>query len=170
MPGPRCKHKFFYYELCAFSAPHCLPCWFIRNIQTESPPLGLYWVSLLLVKHELRSLVWVAFLEGCFNCSSFYPTGPSHMSFYVRTHKGATLSQWSLGNGTPVTSKGGDYFVFYSHGLQASTWHFWIEVQVRQSHHRCYHWSGSQGGIWQDPWDQSVFCLLRARELINFLL
>lgn len=55
------------------------------------------------------------------------------MSFYVRTHKGATLSQWSLGNGTPVTSKGGDYFVFYSHGLQASTWHFWIEVQVGSS-------------------------------------
>ncbi|XP_040097804.1 endoplasmic reticulum metallopeptidase 1-like [Oryx dammah] len=61
---------------------------------------------------------------------TFEATGPSHMSFYVRTHKGALLSQWSLGNGTPVTSKGGDYFVFYSHGLQASTWHFWIEVQV----------------------------------------
>ncbi|XP_043343142.1 endoplasmic reticulum metallopeptidase 1 isoform X1 [Cervus canadensis] len=61
---------------------------------------------------------------------TFEATGPSHMSFYVRTHKGATLSQWSLGNGTPVTSKGGDYFVFYSHGLQASAWHFWIEVQV----------------------------------------
>ncbi|XP_055434121.1 endoplasmic reticulum metallopeptidase 1 isoform X2 [Bubalus kerabau] len=61
---------------------------------------------------------------------TFEATGPSHMSFYVRTHKRATLSQWSLGNGTPVTSKGGDYFVFYSHGLQASTWHFWIEVQV----------------------------------------
>lgn len=29
------------------------------------------------------------------------------MSFYVRAHKGSTLSQWSLGNGTPVTSKGG---------------------------------------------------------------
>lgn len=52
------------------------------------------------------------------------------MSFYVRAHKGSTLSQWSLGNGTPVTSKGGDYFVFYSHGLQASAWQFWIEVQV----------------------------------------
>ncbi|XP_029059906.1 endoplasmic reticulum metallopeptidase 1 isoform X2 [Monodon monoceros] len=61
---------------------------------------------------------------------TFEATGPSHMSFYVRTHKGSTLSQWSLGNGTPVTSKGGDYFVFYSHGLQASTWQFWIEVQV----------------------------------------
>lgn len=52
------------------------------------------------------------------------------MSFYVRTHKGSTLSQWSLGNGIPVTSRGGDYFVFYSHGLQASAWQFWIEVQV----------------------------------------
>ncbi|XP_073908026.1 endoplasmic reticulum metallopeptidase 1 isoform X2 [Castor canadensis] len=60
---------------------------------------------------------------------TFEATGPSHMSFYVRTHKGSTLSQWSLGNGTPVTSKGGDYFVFYSHGLQASPWQFWIEVQ-----------------------------------------
>ncbi|XP_073908028.1 endoplasmic reticulum metallopeptidase 1 isoform X5 [Castor canadensis] len=63
---------------------------------------------------------------------TFEATGPSHMSFYVRTHKGSTLSQWSLGNGTPVTSKGGDYFVFYSHGLQASPWQFWIEVQVSE--------------------------------------
>ncbi|KAL1787365.1 endoplasmic reticulum metallopeptidase 1 [Sigmodon hispidus] len=63
---------------------------------------------------------------------TFEATGPSHMSFYVRTHKGSTLSQWSLGNGTPVTSRGGDYFVFYSHGLQASAWQFWIEVQVSE--------------------------------------
>ncbi|XP_006881373.1 PREDICTED: endoplasmic reticulum metallopeptidase 1 [Elephantulus edwardii] len=63
---------------------------------------------------------------------TFEVTGPSHVSFYVRTHKGSTLSQWSLGNGTPVTSKGGDYFVFYSHGLQASAWRFWIEVQVSE--------------------------------------
>ncbi|KAM6184070.1 endoplasmic reticulum metallopeptidase 1 isoform 3-T3 [Erethizon dorsatum] len=61
---------------------------------------------------------------------TFEATGPSHMSFYIRAHKGSTLSQWSLGNGTPVTCKGGDYFVFYSHGLQASAWQFWIEVQV----------------------------------------
>ncbi|XP_057635172.1 endoplasmic reticulum metallopeptidase 1 isoform X2 [Chionomys nivalis] len=63
---------------------------------------------------------------------TFEAAGPSHMSFYVRTHKGSTLSQWSLGNGTPVTSRGGDYFVFYSHGLQASAWQFWIEVQVSE--------------------------------------
>ncbi|XP_012576863.1 PREDICTED: endoplasmic reticulum metallopeptidase 1 isoform X2 [Condylura cristata] len=61
---------------------------------------------------------------------TFEAVGPSHMSFYIRTHKGTTLSQWSLGSGTPVTSKGGDYFVFYSHGLQASAWQFWIEIQV----------------------------------------
>ena len=137
MPGPRCKHKFSYYELCAFSAPHCLPL-LIHDEHPDWKPSTRFALSVfIVVKHELRSLVWVvflvAFLEGCFNCSSFYPTGPSHMSFYVRTHKGATLSQWSLGNGTPVTSKGGDYFVFYSHGLQASTWHFWIEVQVGSS-------------------------------------
>ncbi|XP_038193626.1 endoplasmic reticulum metallopeptidase 1 isoform X2 [Arvicola amphibius] len=63
---------------------------------------------------------------------TFEATGPSHMSFYVRSHKGSTLSRWSLGNGTPVTSRGGDYFVFYSHGLQASAWQFWIEVQVSE--------------------------------------
>ncbi|XP_031245925.1 endoplasmic reticulum metallopeptidase 1 isoform X3 [Mastomys coucha] len=63
---------------------------------------------------------------------TFEATGPSHMSFYVRTHKGSTLSQWSLGNGIPVPSRGGDYFVFYSHGLQASAWQFWIEVQVSE--------------------------------------
>ncbi|KAM5298949.1 endoplasmic reticulum metallopeptidase 1 isoform 3-T3 [Ctenodactylus gundi] len=63
---------------------------------------------------------------------TFEAIGPSHMSFYVRAHKGSTLSQWSLGSGTPVTSRGGDYFVFYSHGLQASAWQFWIEVQVSE--------------------------------------
>lgn len=65
------------------------------------------------------------------------------MSFYVRARKGSTLSQWSLGNGTPVTSKGGDYFVFYSHGLRASAWQFWIEVQVRVFQHSLFPWPGS---------------------------
>lgn len=69
------------------------------------------------------------------------------MSLYVRPHKGSTLSQWSLGNGTPVTSKGGDYFVFYSHGLQASAWQFWIEVQVGTSQPRWPHWSAFQVGV-----------------------
>ncbi|XP_038625855.1 endoplasmic reticulum metallopeptidase 1 [Tachyglossus aculeatus] len=65
---------------------------------------------------------------------TFEVTGPSHMSFYVRAHEGSTLIRWSLGNGIPVTSKGGDYFVFYSHGLQASAWQFWIEVQASAEH------------------------------------
>ncbi|XP_004706575.2 endoplasmic reticulum metallopeptidase 1 [Echinops telfairi] len=63
---------------------------------------------------------------------TFETTGPSHISLYIRTHQGSALTQWSLGSGTPVTSKGGDYFVFYSHGLQASAWQFWIEVQVTE--------------------------------------
>lgn len=93
---------------------------------------------------------WLAFLVDAVlrivitDLSSSYVTGPSHMSLYVRPHKGSTLSQWSLGNGTPVTSKGGDYFVFYSHGLQASAWQFWIEVQVGISQHCWLHWSASQ--------------------------
>lgn len=77
------------------------------------------------------------------------------MSFYVRPHKGSTLSQWSLGNGTPVTSKGGDYFVFYSHGLQASAWQFWIEVQVGISQH-CWYLIRFLSGIRQESntWNQ----------------
>lgn len=101
--------------------------------------------------------------------SSSYVTGPSHMSLYVRPHKGSTLSQWSLGNGTPVTSKGGDYFVFYSHGLQASAWQFWIEVQVG--------FPSTAGITGQVPrWQLasikylgSVCCLHRARKLTAFL-
>lgn len=57
--------------------------------------------------------------------------GPSHMSLYLRVHQGATLSKWSLGDGTPVININGDYFVYYSHGLQAGPWHFWIELKVR---------------------------------------
>lgn len=52
------------------------------------------------------------------------------MSLYVRPHEGSTLSTWSLGDGVPVASLGGDYFVFYSHGLQATPWHFWVELTV----------------------------------------
>lgn len=52
------------------------------------------------------------------------------MSLYVRPHEGSVLSTWSLGDGIPVASLGGDYFVFYSHGLQATPWHFWVELTV----------------------------------------
>uniref|UniRef100_A0A8C4K9Q6 Endoplasmic reticulum metallopeptidase 1 n=1 Tax=Dromaius novaehollandiae TaxID=8790 RepID=A0A8C4K9Q6_DRONO len=63
---------------------------------------------------------------------NFEVSGPSHMSLYIRPHEGSTLSTWSLGDGRPVASIGGDYFVFYSHGLQATAWHFWIELTVKE--------------------------------------
>uniref|UniRef100_A0A672UZF9 Endoplasmic reticulum metallopeptidase 1 n=1 Tax=Strigops habroptila TaxID=2489341 RepID=A0A672UZF9_STRHB len=65
---------------------------------------------------------------------SFEVSGPSHMSLYVRPHEGSTLSTWSLGDGVPVASIGGDYFVFYSHGLQATPWHFWVELMAPEKH------------------------------------
>ncbi|XP_062456249.1 endoplasmic reticulum metallopeptidase 1 [Rhea pennata] len=65
---------------------------------------------------------------------SFEVSGPSHMSLYIRPHEGSTLSTWSLGNGRPIASVGGDYFVFYSRGLQAMPWHFWIELTASEKH------------------------------------
>uniref|UniRef100_A0A8C9KU85 Endoplasmic reticulum metallopeptidase 1 n=1 Tax=Serinus canaria TaxID=9135 RepID=A0A8C9KU85_SERCA len=65
---------------------------------------------------------------------SFEVSGPSHMSLYVRPHAGSTLSRWSLGDGMPVASLGGDYFVFYSRGLHAAPWHFWVELTVSAKH------------------------------------
>ncbi|XP_074850195.1 endoplasmic reticulum metallopeptidase 1 [Carettochelys insculpta] len=64
----------------------------------------------------------------------FEVSGPSHMSLYIQPHKGSTLSSWSLGDGTPVANKGGDYFVFYTHGLKAVAWHFWIELKAAEEH------------------------------------
>ncbi|XP_063151141.1 endoplasmic reticulum metallopeptidase 1 [Candoia aspera] len=61
---------------------------------------------------------------------TFEVIGPSHMALYLRLHQGSTLSTWSLGDGTPVVNNiNGDYFVYYSHGLQAMPWHFWIELK-----------------------------------------
>ncbi|XP_062984619.1 endoplasmic reticulum metallopeptidase 1 [Elgaria multicarinata webbii] len=64
---------------------------------------------------------------------TFEISGPSHMSLYLRSHQGSSLSRWSLGDGTPVANTiGGDYFVYYSHGLQAMPWHFWIELKTSE--------------------------------------
>ncbi|XP_056369194.1 endoplasmic reticulum metallopeptidase 1 [Oenanthe melanoleuca] len=65
---------------------------------------------------------------------SFEVSGPSHMSLYARPRAGSALSRWSLGDGTPVASVGGDYFVFYSRGLQAAPWHFWVELTAPEKH------------------------------------
>lgn len=61
---------------------------------------------------------------------SFPFAGPSHMSLYLLPHKGASLSTWSFGDGTPQFDLSGEYFIFYSHGLDAPTWTFWFEIQV----------------------------------------
>ncbi|KAM9307327.1 endoplasmic reticulum metallopeptidase 1 [Pholidichthys leucotaenia] len=60
---------------------------------------------------------------------TFSAKGPSHMSLYLMPHRGASLSTWSLGDGTPLFDLSGEYFVFYSHGLDAPTWTFWFEIQ-----------------------------------------
>uniref|UniRef100_A0A8D2ZN83 Endoplasmic reticulum metallopeptidase 1 n=1 Tax=Scophthalmus maximus TaxID=52904 RepID=A0A8D2ZN83_SCOMX len=61
---------------------------------------------------------------------TFRAKGPSHMSLYLMPHRGASLSTWSFGDGTPQFDLSGEYFIFYSHGLDAPTWTFWFEIQV----------------------------------------
>ncbi|XP_034458493.1 endoplasmic reticulum metallopeptidase 1 [Hippoglossus hippoglossus] len=60
---------------------------------------------------------------------TFNVKGPSHMSLYLMPHRGASLSTWSFGDGTPQFDLSGEYFIFYSHGLDAPTWTFWFEIQ-----------------------------------------
>ncbi|KAM3874110.1 endoplasmic reticulum metallopeptidase 1 [Diretmus argenteus] len=60
---------------------------------------------------------------------TFHVKGPSHMSLYLMPHRGASLSTWSFGDGTPQFDLSGEYFIFYSHGLDAPTWTFWFEIQ-----------------------------------------
>ncbi|KAM8827755.1 endoplasmic reticulum metallopeptidase 1 isoform 1-T1 [Spinachia spinachia] len=60
---------------------------------------------------------------------TFSVKGPCHMSLYLMPHRGASLSTWSFGDGTPQFDLSGEYFVFYSHGLDAPTWTFWFEIQ-----------------------------------------
>ncbi|KAL7844964.1 hypothetical protein SRHO_G00235040 [Serrasalmus rhombeus] len=60
---------------------------------------------------------------------SFEAKGPSHMSLYLLPQADASLTGWSFGDGTPQFDLNGEYFIFYSHGLDAPTWNFWLEVQ-----------------------------------------
>uniref|UniRef100_A0A3B4A9M1 Endoplasmic reticulum metallopeptidase 1-like C-terminal domain-containing protein n=1 Tax=Periophthalmus magnuspinnatus TaxID=409849 RepID=A0A3B4A9M1_9GOBI len=60
---------------------------------------------------------------------TFRAKGPSHMSLYLMPHRGASLSTWSFGDGTPQYDLSGEYFVFYSHGVDAPAWTFWFEIQ-----------------------------------------
>lgn len=60
---------------------------------------------------------------------SFEAKGPSHMSLYILPHTGSSLTGWSFANGTPRYDQNGEYFIYYSHGVDAAPWTFWIEVQ-----------------------------------------
>uniref|UniRef100_A0A4W3HYA7 Endoplasmic reticulum metallopeptidase 1 n=1 Tax=Callorhinchus milii TaxID=7868 RepID=A0A4W3HYA7_CALMI len=60
----------------------------------------------------------------------FEVTGPCHMTLYIRPHEGTSMVGWSFGDGDPMYSNEGEYFVFYSHGLQAAAWQFWLELQT----------------------------------------
>ena len=64
--------------------------------------------------------------------------GPSHMSLYLMPHRGASLSTWSFGDGTPQFDLSGEYFIFYSHGLNATTWTFWFEIQVLSANYELF--------------------------------
>ncbi|XP_055009422.1 endoplasmic reticulum metallopeptidase 1 [Boleophthalmus pectinirostris] len=60
---------------------------------------------------------------------TFRAKGPSHMSLYLMPHRGASLSTWSFGDGVPQYDLSGEYFIFYSHGVDAPAWTFWFEIQ-----------------------------------------
>ncbi|KAL2099603.1 hypothetical protein ACEWY4_003997 [Coilia grayii] len=64
---------------------------------------------------------------------SFEAKGPSHMSLYLRPLHGSTLTRWSFGDGIPQFDLSGEYFIFYSHGLEAPAWNFWFEIQPSNS-------------------------------------
>ncbi|XP_048877075.1 endoplasmic reticulum metallopeptidase 1 [Brienomyrus brachyistius] len=66
---------------------------------------------------------------------SFEVKGPSHMSLYLKPHANTLLSSWSFGNGTPQFDLNGEYFIFYSHGLDAPAWNFWLEIQSTSPEH-----------------------------------
>ncbi|RXN17245.1 endoplasmic reticulum metallopeptidase 1 [Labeo rohita] len=55
---------------------------------------------------------------------SFEVKGPSHMFLELSTRAGASLISWSFGDG--MLLYGRNNFIFYSHGLDAPTWNFWL--------------------------------------------
>lgn len=63
---------------------------------------------------------------------NFELKGPSHITVYIRPHETCVLSSWSVGDGIP--GNGRDYSIYYSHGLQAPSWKFWIEFKDSGGH------------------------------------
>ncbi|XP_067278850.1 endoplasmic reticulum metallopeptidase 1 [Pseudorasbora parva] len=64
---------------------------------------------------------------------TFEAKGPTHMSLYLLPDVGTALTGWSFGDGTPQFDLSGEYFIFYSHGLDAPAWNFWFEIQPKAS-------------------------------------
>ncbi|TRY97146.1 hypothetical protein DNTS_032795 [Danionella cerebrum] len=64
---------------------------------------------------------------------SFEARGPSHMTLYLLPVSGSSLIGWSFGDGKPSYDLSGEYFIFYSHGLQAPSWRFSLEIQPGES-------------------------------------
>ncbi|XP_039615500.1 endoplasmic reticulum metallopeptidase 1-like isoform X1 [Polypterus senegalus] len=91
--------------------------WYLPGpeVQPKNPPQFT-----LVSRHETE---W-----GTTNLT-FQATGPSHMSIYFLTRNGAKLISWSFGDGSPEFNLDGEYFIFYSHGLDYSAWNFWLEIQ-----------------------------------------
>ncbi|KAM3937665.1 endoplasmic reticulum metallopeptidase 1 [Leptodactylus fuscus] len=65
---------------------------------------------------------------------NFKIKGPSHITVYSHPHETCVLSSWSLGDGIPVSGSEREYFIYYSHGLHAPAWKFWIEVKCSDGH------------------------------------
>lgn len=63
------------------------------------------------------------------------------MSLYILPHTGSSLTGWSFADRVPKYDLNGEYFIFYSHGVDAEPWTFWLELQVsvkysNNKHHR----------------------------------
>ncbi|XP_062905257.1 endoplasmic reticulum metallopeptidase 1 [Mobula hypostoma] len=61
---------------------------------------------------------------------TFEVDGPSHITLYIRPREGSSIIRSSVGDASSLYSTDGDYFFFYSHGLQAPPWQFWLEIQT----------------------------------------
>uniref|UniRef100_A0A3P8XQI1 Endoplasmic reticulum metallopeptidase 1 n=1 Tax=Esox lucius TaxID=8010 RepID=A0A3P8XQI1_ESOLU len=60
---------------------------------------------------------------------TFEVKGPSHMSFYFETHRGAFLASWSFANEMHPFYENRHLSISYSHGIDAPVWNFSIEIQ-----------------------------------------
>ncbi len=61
------------------------------------------------------------------------------MGVFFSPEAGVKLTSWSFEDGKILTGpewKDGrpTYYIFYSHGLSASTWEFWIELKTPKTH------------------------------------